>query len=411
MQTAFDQTRKSAAAQRRTQRPSAGGAAPVGRHRRAARHPRSGGVGAAIAAGGLPRPPEARRQLETRHQLYEAGKVDWALAEALAFGSLLLEGTDIRLSGQDSRRGTFSHRHAVLVDHETGREYAPLANLAREPGQVLGLRLAAVRVRRPRLRVRLLDRAHGRAGGLGGAVRRLRQRRPDRHRPVPHRRRGRSGARPRAWCCCCPTATRARAPSTRRPASSASSRCAPRTTCRSSTPPPPRSTSTCCAARSAAPAAGRWSSSRPSRCFGPAAPVAGRRATDGPFHEVLDDPAFAGTRADRPTPGATAGRRWPRARSPTTRWRSATSRACRRRWCGSSSCTPGRAAPLDTIARYPNAEEVVWLQEEPENMGPWNFVHSRLHRVLRDRLAAPRQPPRVGQPGHGEPHCAPEGAG
>ena len=41
---------------------------------------------------------------------------------------------------------------------------------------------------------------------------------------------------------------------------------------------------------------------------------------------------------------------------------------------------------LDTIGRYPNAEEVVWLQEEPENMGPWNFVHGRLHRVLRDRM-------------------------
>ena len=41
---------------------------------------------------------------------------------------------------------------------------------------------------------------------------------------------------------------------------------------------------------------------------------------------------------------------------------------------------------LDTIARYTNATEIVWLQEEPENMGPWNFVHSRLHRVLRERL-------------------------
>ena len=41
---------------------------------------------------------------------------------------------------------------------------------------------------------------------------------------------------------------------------------------------------------------------------------------------------------------------------------------------------------LDTIARYPHAEEIVWLQEEPENMGPWNFVHGRLHRILRDKL-------------------------
>jgi 2-oxoglutarate dehydrogenase E1 component len=56
--------------------------------------------------------------------------VDWALAEALSFGSLLLEGADVRLAGQDTRRGTFSHRHAVLVDHVTGAEHVPLASLA-----------------------------------------------------------------------------------------------------------------------------------------------------------------------------------------------------------------------------------------------------------------------------------------
>jgi multifunctional 2-oxoglutarate metabolism enzyme len=59
----------------------------------------------------------------------EEGEVDWATAEALAFGSLLLEGVDIRFAGQDSRRGTFSQRHAVLVDHTNGREWAALAHL------------------------------------------------------------------------------------------------------------------------------------------------------------------------------------------------------------------------------------------------------------------------------------------
>src|SRR5205807_1085301 len=54
---------------------------------------------------------------------------DWALAESLAFGSILLEGTDVRLTGQDTRRGTFSQRHSVLVDYETGREWTPLAHL------------------------------------------------------------------------------------------------------------------------------------------------------------------------------------------------------------------------------------------------------------------------------------------
>jgi 2-oxoglutarate dehydrogenase E1 component len=61
--------------------------------------------------------------------------IDWSLAEALAFGSLLLEGRTVRLTGQDTRRGTFSQRHAVLVDQETGEQYTPLANLAPEQGR------------------------------------------------------------------------------------------------------------------------------------------------------------------------------------------------------------------------------------------------------------------------------------
>ena len=61
--------------------------------------------------------------------------VDWGLGEALAFGALLLEGTSIRLSGEDSSRGTFSHRHAVFVDQGTSDEYAPLDHLDRQQGR------------------------------------------------------------------------------------------------------------------------------------------------------------------------------------------------------------------------------------------------------------------------------------
>jgi len=71
--------------------------------------------------------PKLARQLAQRTQLYDNGEIDWALGESLACASLLLEGTDVRLTGQDTRRGTFSHRHAVLVDYETGAEYLPLA--------------------------------------------------------------------------------------------------------------------------------------------------------------------------------------------------------------------------------------------------------------------------------------------
>jgi 2-oxoglutarate dehydrogenase E1 component len=81
--------------------------------------------------------PKLAKQLEQRARLYEGGEVDWALAEALAFGTLLLEGRDVRLAGQDTRRGTFSHRHAVLVDYHTGEEHAPLGSLA-GPGERQG---------------------------------------------------------------------------------------------------------------------------------------------------------------------------------------------------------------------------------------------------------------------------------
>ncbi len=59
------------------------------------------------------------------------GKIDWALAEHLAFASLLLEGVAVRLSGQDSQRGTFTQRHAVWVDQERGASYYPLSNLSK----------------------------------------------------------------------------------------------------------------------------------------------------------------------------------------------------------------------------------------------------------------------------------------
>ena len=74
--------------------------------------------------------PKIKRFLEGRAQASkEGGPVDWSFGEALAFGTLLLEGTPVRLSGQDSERGTFSQRHAVLFDIDTRERYVPLRNL------------------------------------------------------------------------------------------------------------------------------------------------------------------------------------------------------------------------------------------------------------------------------------------
>ncbi|MGH7995489.1 MAG: 2-oxoglutarate dehydrogenase E1 component [Opitutaceae bacterium] len=78
--------------------------------------------------------PKIRRLLDGRlRAARDGGPIDWGFGEALAFGSLLIEGVPVRLSGQDCERGTFSHRHAVLADMETGETYVPLKNL--DPGQ------------------------------------------------------------------------------------------------------------------------------------------------------------------------------------------------------------------------------------------------------------------------------------
>jgi 2-oxoglutarate dehydrogenase E1 component len=78
--------------------------------------------------------PKIARQLEAKRTAIEAGEgIDWATAEALAIGSLCAEGTHVRMSGQDSGRGTFSHRHAVLVDQESEEHYVPINHVS--PGQ------------------------------------------------------------------------------------------------------------------------------------------------------------------------------------------------------------------------------------------------------------------------------------
>jgi len=78
--------------------------------------------------------PNLQKILEARRDNIRLRRfLDWATGEALAFGSLVLEGTPVRLSGQDSRRGTFTQRHAVVIDYHTAAEYYPLAHL--DPGQ------------------------------------------------------------------------------------------------------------------------------------------------------------------------------------------------------------------------------------------------------------------------------------
>ncbi len=82
-------------------------------------------------------PKVKRITIDRQREVYQAGgPYDWGFAEALAFGSLLLEGVPVRLSGQDSRRGTFSHRHAFLYDAKTGKPYLPLLHLAPDQARI-----------------------------------------------------------------------------------------------------------------------------------------------------------------------------------------------------------------------------------------------------------------------------------
>lgn len=71
-----------------------------------------------------------KKVYEDRAKMIETGEgLDWAMGEALAFGTLLVEGKHVRLSGQDVERGTFSHRHAIVHDQETGKIYCPLDHI------------------------------------------------------------------------------------------------------------------------------------------------------------------------------------------------------------------------------------------------------------------------------------------
>ncbi|MYX97315.1 multifunctional oxoglutarate decarboxylase/oxoglutarate dehydrogenase thiamine pyrophosphate-binding subunit/dihydrolipoyllysine-residue succinyltransferase subunit, partial [Streptomyces sp. SID486] len=80
--------------------------------------------------------PRLQPQLQRRAAMVEDGTIDWGMGETLAIGSLLLDGTPVRLAGQDSQRGTFGQRHAVLIDRETGEEYTPLQYLSEDQARL-----------------------------------------------------------------------------------------------------------------------------------------------------------------------------------------------------------------------------------------------------------------------------------
>jgi len=88
-----------------------------------------------VAPEGMTILSKVNRLLKNTNKLLDAGKLDWALGELMAYGSILMDGKDVRMSGQDVKRGTFSHRHAVFNDIETEQAFNRLDGLSEDQGK------------------------------------------------------------------------------------------------------------------------------------------------------------------------------------------------------------------------------------------------------------------------------------
>ena len=179
------------------------------------------------------------------------------MAEALAFGSLLVEGIPVRLSGQDARRGTFNQRHSVLIDTENEKEYVPLCQHLRPIRRGLKLTIPSF----PKLPCWALNMASAAtiqmASAVGSAVRRFRQRRASHHRSVHRGRRRQVGTAFRTGDAACRTDMKARGRNTPADASNATCNSPRKTISRSASLRPRRSISICCGGRRCATGASR----------------------------------------------------------------------------------------------------------------------------------------------------------
>ena len=319
--------------------------------------------------------PKLERIFGNRAKAYEGGTVDWALAEAMAYGSLLLEGVDVRLAGQDTRRGTFSHRNSTLVDFSNGTEYVPLANLAADQGRffcydsllseyaALGFEYGYSVVAKDSLVIweaqfgdffngaqivvdQFITAAEEKWGQSSGLVMLL-----------PHGYEGQgaehSSARLERWLQACAGDNMQVVNATNAAQFFHLMRRQVLRTAR-----------------------------KPLIVMSPKSGLRLREyqskvddLTSGSFREVLDDPSVTDPSAIRQVvlcSGKIAYKLMDR-RPPE----SAVVRV--------EQLYPWPAPRLaEVLARYNGADEVVWVQEEPENMGAWSFVHGRLHALLRD---------------------------
>ena len=341
--------------------------------------------------------PKLAKQFEARAKLYEEGEVEWATGEALAFGSLLLEGHSVRLAGEDSRRGTFSQRHAALVCNTSGQPWVPLDDLEGADGRfwvydsllseyaALGFEYGYAQQNPDALVLweaqfgdfingaqviidQYLVAAEDKWNQHNGLVLLLPARLrgtgsrallgPHGALPHPGRRGQHAGLQRHHGGAVLPPAA---APG----------------------------------AHGAAHAARRVHAEAGAAHEADA--VADRRAD---HRLVRGDPrrSVRHRPANRSGASSSAPARWR-----GTRWPSGTSARRRSPWSGSSRSTRRRSTSWSPLLdRYPNARELVWLQEEPENMGAWNFVERRVWRIKeRGYDLQPRRPGRVREPRHG----------
>ncbi len=324
--------------------------------------------------------PKLAKVFEARAALYREGQVDWALGEAFAYGTLLSEGHDVRLAGQDSSRGTFGHRNAILVDTETEDEVVNLNRLGGDGtgrffvydsllseyaamGFEYGYSVAAkeslvlweaqfgdfVNVAQVIID-QFLSSAEDKWDQTSSLVLLL-----------PHGYEGQgpehSSARVERFLTLCANNNMQVVNVT----SAAQLFHALRRQVKRTERKPLVVFTTKSGLRAV------WSRSSV------------EEFTDGHFHEVIDDP----TTTDEP--------------SHVRRVVLATGKvafdAMKERDTRSAPVAVIRVEQLypwpedqviDMLSRYENADTVVWLQEEPENMGAWNFVHGRLHKLLRE---------------------------
>jgi 2-oxoglutarate dehydrogenase E1 component len=323
--------------------------------------------------------PKLAKVFDTRAKLWAGGEADWALGEALAYGTLLLEGHDVRLTGQDTRRGTFGHRNAALVDYHTGAEYVPLQHVGDSQGRffvydsllseyaAMGFEYGYSTMHRDALVAweaqfgdfgnggqviidQFLVASEPKWGQMSGLTLLL-----------PHGYEGQgaehSSARVERFlqlaaedniCVTDPTTAAQLFHLLRRQV--------------------------------------HRTVKKPLVVLTPKKYLRGRQAfspveefTGGHFHEVLDDPAVSDRSKVRRVILATG--------------KVALDLMGARAKQGIDNVAIVRVEQLypwpedqivDVLAGYEHATEVAWVQEEPENMGAWSFAHSRLHRILRD---------------------------